>query len=117
MARRLRIVESPVSPYLQWAMHYFRMLAQEGMDFRVLDAAHLTSHESVRPLPEAVILGEHVLYEILYDPAGTPYGARRVDDPSVIAACRRDVAELYTRGEPLAAYFEREIAPLAPPVR
>jgi hypothetical protein len=47
---------------------------------------------------------------------GTAYGARRIDDPQVIAEAGREVAELYTAAEPLLDYFVREIAPLPAPV-
>jgi hypothetical protein len=62
-----------------------------------------------------VILGDRVLFEMLYDGAGTAYGARRIDDPQVIAEAGREVGDLYAAAEPLLGYFAREIAPLLPP--
>ncbi|WP_433177403.1 DUF6879 family protein [Actinoallomurus sp. CA-150999] len=114
-SRRLRVVERPVTPYLQWEMQYFRLLAEAGEDLRVIDASRVQHLEADRPLPEIVILGDRVLFEVLYDADGTAYGARRLDDPEVIAVAGREVADLYATAEPLLDYFAREIAPLPPP--
>ena len=55
-----------------------------------------------------------ILYEVLYDRTGLHSGARRVEDPNVINECRAEIADLYQRSEPIASYFDREIAPLPP---
>jgi hypothetical protein len=114
-SRRLRVVEHPVTPYLQWEMQYFRLLAEAGEDLRVIDASTVRHLETDRPLPEIVILGDRVLFEVLYDTQGKAYGARRIDDPEVIAEAGREVADLYTAAEPVLNYFHRAIAPLPPP--
>lgn len=114
-SRRLRVVEYPVTPYLQWEMQYFRLLAEEGEDLRVIDESEVRHLEADRLLPEVVILGDRVLFEVLYDADGTAYGARRIDDPKAIKEAGREVADLYARAEPLLDYFAREIAPLPPP--
>ncbi|MGH3377875.1 MAG: DUF6879 family protein [Actinoallomurus sp.] len=115
-SRRLRVVEHPVTPYLQWEMQYFRLLAEAGEDLRVIDASGVRHLEADRLLPEVVILGDRALFEVLYDAEGTAYGARRVDDPQVIAEAGREVADLYAAAEPLLDYFLRVIAPLPAPV-
>ncbi|MGI5223758.1 DUF6879 family protein [Actinoallomurus sp. CA-142502] len=114
-SRRLRVVEHPVTPYLQWEMQYFRLLAEAGEDLRVIDASSVRYLEADRLLPEIVILGDRVLFEVLYDVEGTAYGARRIDDPQVITEAGREVADLYAAAEPLLDYFAREIAPLPAP--
>jgi uncharacterized protein DUF6879 len=114
-SRRLRVVEHPVTPYLQWEMQYFRLLAEAGEDLRVIDASSVQYLEADRLLPEIVILGDRVLFEVLYDGEGTAYGARRIDDPQVITEAGREVADLYAAAEPLLDYFAREIAPLPAP--
>jgi hypothetical protein len=97
-------------------MHVLSLWAELGaQSIRVLDASRVGRLETDRPLPEVIILGEAVLYEVLYDASGTHRGGRRIDDPDVIDACRREVADLYEQGEELLTYFEREIAPLPPP--
>ncbi|GAA4615132.1 hypothetical protein GCM10023195_66480 [Actinoallomurus liliacearum] len=114
-SRRLRVVEHPVTPYLQWEMQYFQLLAEAGEDIRVLDAHKVRHLEADHLLPEIVILGDRVLFEVLYDPHGTAYGARRIDDSDVIRAAASEVADLYAAAEPLLDYFAREIATLPPP--
>jgi uncharacterized protein DUF6879 len=115
-SRRLRIVEKPVTPYLHWEMQYFRLLAKAGEDLRVLPAEAVRAWEGTGPLPEVVVLGHQVLFEVLYDADGTVIGARRIDEPEVIQACIAELAALYAGAEPLLDYFDREIAPLPPPM-
>ncbi|PSK95978.1 hypothetical protein CLV63_113141 [Murinocardiopsis flavida] len=113
--RRIRVVEKPVSPYLQWEMQFLRLLAEAGQTLRVLrvpDVVHLERH---RPLPEIVILGDRVLYMVRYDTTGTACGAWRIDAPDVITECIAELADLFATGEPLLDFFHREIAPLPPP--
>ncbi|RAY12416.1 hypothetical protein DPM19_25040 [Actinomadura craniellae] len=115
-SHRLRVVERPVTPYVQWELHALRPRAEAGaQDVRVLDAAEIRHLETGRTLPELVFLGTEVMYEVLYDGTGTHSGGRRHDDPGVIAACHRELAELHAKGEDLRTYFDREIAPLPAP--
>lgn len=117
--RRLRVVEHPVSRYLQWEMHYFRVLAEEGgegYELRVVDASLLKDLERDRPVPEVVVLGEVVAYEIRYDERWAPCGARRITDPEAVRSTRDQIAALWKQGEPLMDFFDREIAPLPVPV-
>jgi hypothetical protein len=110
----VRIVEHPVTPYLQWEMHALRLRAGAGEQIRVVPAEAVGHLEAGQPLPELVVLGGQVLYEVQYDET-TLSGARRIDDPGVIAACRQELSELFDKGEDVLAYFDREIAPLPPP--
>lgn len=52
----------------------------------------------------------------MHDAAWAACGARRIDDPVVIGKATAEMAELWRSAEPLPAYFEREVAPLPPPV-
>ncbi|GIH98526.1 DUF6879 family protein [Planobispora takensis] len=113
--RRLRIVEQPVTPYLQWEMQILRIRAEEGERIRTLPAKAVAHLETVVELPEVVLLGSLTMYEVLYDATGTLSGARRIDDPVLLSDCRAELAQLYDQGEDLLGYFEREIAPLSPP--
>lgn len=113
--RRLRIVERPVTPYLQWEMHFFKILVEEGYALRVLDSERVRHLERERQLPELLVHGDKVLYQVRYDELWTPCGARRIDDPTVVGPVYEEIADLWTQAEPLLAYFEREIAPLPPP--
>jgi hypothetical protein len=113
--RRARVVEHPVTPYLQWELHALRMLAEEGFELRVLRAAQLSALEARTQLPEVVILGERVLYEVQYRADWTPCGARRIQAADVIHMAASEIAHLYNMGEPLLSFFEREVAPLQAP--
>lgn len=65
--RRLRIVESPVTPYLQWEMQSFRVLHECGLPIRVLDGHQVKHLEREHPLPELVVVGHQALFEVRYD--------------------------------------------------
>ncbi|MFE9664478.1 DUF6879 family protein [Streptomyces sp. NPDC005955] len=113
--RRLRIVEFPVTPYLQWEMHSFRLRSQLGEEIRVLDAREITEWERDVPFPEVVVLGNAVMYAVIYDEELKGAGARRFTDSEEIATTLAEFASLYRAGEEFSEFFEREIAPLGPP--
>ncbi|MFC1420636.1 DUF6879 family protein [Streptacidiphilus cavernicola] len=112
---RVRVVERPVTPYLQWELHVLRAKDQCGEDVRVVPAADVAGLEQQGPLPELVVLGADAVYEVLYTGDGLPDGARRFTDPTLVAGVRALIQRLHASGEPLADYFAREIAVLAPP--
>lgn len=112
--RRIRIVEAPVSPYVQWEFQVLRVRAECGELCRVLDAERVAQFEIDAPLPELVSLCGRTLYHTLYAD-GVPAGAMRFTDPGLIGRYERFAADLYASGEDLDAYFERELAPLTPP--
>ncbi|MFI7616650.1 DUF6879 family protein [Nonomuraea terrae] len=113
--RRIRVVEQPVTPYLQWEMHVLALRRTTAEQVRVLDAAEVLDLEGSRRLPELVVLGTTVMYEVTYDSGGAHSGARRIDDPEVIDACCGELDKLFAVGEDLRAYYEREIVPLPAP--
>lgn len=112
---RLRVVEHPVSAYVQWEMYSLKIIDEAGMPVRVLATDAVRDLEHAHPLPEVVIVGSRVLYEVCYDDTWAACGARRIDDPAVIGQASAEMAELWREAEPLPTYFEREIAPLPPP--
>ena len=113
--RRLRIVEFPVTPYLQWEMHSFRLQSELGEEIRVLDAREITGLERDGPLPEVVVLGNSVMYAVIYDEELKGAGARRFTDPEQIERTITEFESLYRKGEEFTEFFEREIAPLGQP--
>ncbi|WP_433151029.1 DUF6879 family protein [Actinomadura nitritigenes] len=113
--RRVRVVEYPVRPYLQWELYALRMLAEEGFEVSVLQAGELSSLETRGQLPEVVVIGKRVLYEVRYLPDWTPCGARRITKPHIIRTAAAEIADLHDKGEPLLDFFEREVAPLPAP--
>ncbi|PJE98236.1 hypothetical protein CUT44_08175 [Streptomyces carminius] len=112
---RVRVVEEPLTPYVQWELHSLRMQAEYGKRIRVVDAVVLREAESGGPLPEVVVLGGRVLYEVVYSGSGALEGAVRFTDPALIGGWARFVQEAYASGEDVASYFDRRVAGLPPP--
>ncbi|GLZ39021.1 DUF6879 family protein [Actinokineospora sp. NBRC 105648] len=115
--RRVRVVEPPLNAYLQWELHLLLLRDEYGARTRVLDAEHVRPLESDGVLPELVVLGDEVVYELLYDQDGLQEGGIRFTRPELVARARELVAGLYARAEDITAYFQREVAVLEPPVR
>ncbi|MET9308846.1 DUF6879 family protein [Streptomyces althioticus] len=113
--RRLRVVEFPVTPYVQWELHVLRVRVDVGDAIKVIDARDISSIEQSHLAPEVVILGDVVMYEVVYDEDGSAAGANRYTDSSLIRETNAGFDALYERGEGFYDFFDREIVPLAPP--
>ncbi|MFF3286156.1 DUF6879 family protein [Streptomyces sp. NPDC003023] len=113
--RRLRVVEFPITPYVQWELFVLRLRVDLGDDIRIVDAREIADHERQRPVPEVVVLGDVAMYEVVYDD-GNAAGARRFTDAALIRETLTDFAALYDQAEPFHDFFDRKIAPLPPPV-
>ncbi|MEZ0072675.1 DUF6879 family protein [Planotetraspora sp. GP83] len=113
--RRLRIVDTPLTPYMQWEIVLLAARTRAGERARALHAPAVRHLERAAPLPELLILGPDLMYEILYDQIGAHIGGRRITDPRVIEPCVRVLADLYARAEGMIGYYERDVAPLPPP--
>ncbi len=111
----VRVVEEPLTPYLQWELHVLRVREQCGSRVRVIRPRQVKALEAGGPLPEMHTLGTDVMYQVLYDDHGVFTAARRYTDRELIARCQRVLVDLHACGEPLADYFAREVAHLAPP--
>jgi hypothetical protein len=112
---RVRIVEEPLTPYLQWELHALRIQAEVGERIRVLPAEEIRFVEQSALLPEVVVLGGEVLYEVCYTEAGVLDGGVLFTDAGLIAQWERFIAELYDKGEEMLAYAERYLDHLPPP--
>ena len=112
---RVRVVEEPLTPYLQWELTSLRQRAHHGQKIRVLPAEAVAVPETGGLLPELTILGERTLYRVLYTDAGVPEGAVRYTDPGIVSAWVAYVKGLYAAGEDLLTYFDRAVAHLPPP--
>ncbi|GAA3739237.1 DUF6879 family protein [Salinactinospora qingdaonensis] len=108
--RRLRVVEHPPTPYLQWESHSHRIFVECGHQIRALDAATVAPLETRAVLPELMVYGDRALYQVRYDGAWTPVGAKRVDDPELVSQTAEAIAGLWQESEPFLDYFHREIA-------
>lgn len=113
---RVRVVEFPIDPYLQWEMHRFVIRAECGENIRVVGPEAVVSYETRGLAPELIFMGDLAMYEVLYDETGVLAGGRKFTDPELIAGCRAEVRALYEQGEDFQAFFDREIAPLPPPM-
>jgi hypothetical protein len=115
LERRLRVVDFPVTPYVQWEMFVLRLRVELGDNIKVLDARKISDIERQRPVPEVVILGDVVMYEVQYDDDGNAAGANRFADRALIRETLSGFDALYERGEDFHSFFDREILSLAPP--
>ncbi|KAB8192199.1 hypothetical protein FH608_026240 [Nonomuraea phyllanthi] len=111
--RRVRVVEFPISAYLQWELHVLATRARVGSPCRVVRAERVAALD---PLPELVIFSPSLMYEVLYDTYGGCVGGRRITDRAVVEPCLRTVRYLFEAGEDVLGFHEREIVPLPPPL-
>ncbi|SDG91072.1 hypothetical protein SAMN05421505_10987 [Sinosporangium album] len=112
---RLRVVEPPLTPYLQWELHLLNVRAEHGERIRVVSPDLVRRHESEDSLVEVVVLGASTMYRIVYTDDGLGDGAVRFTDSSAVMRCRESIKALFDQGEDLRSYFAREVAHLPPP--
>ncbi len=112
---RLRIVETPISPYLQWELHGFRQQVAAGELIRVVGPEVVAPFEGDGLVPELLNIGPDTLYEVVYDDDGLAVGAVRYSDADCVAAFTAFMERLYARGEDFTPFFNREVATLPPP--
>ncbi|MEV5410862.1 DUF6879 family protein [Thermopolyspora sp. NPDC052614] len=113
--RRVRIVEKPISPYLQWELHLLALRHEFGGLTRVVDVAEVAPYEKRGPLPEIYTLGTAVMYEAVYDEDGVLAAANRFTDKALIIECQQFIERLYESGEPLDEFMARCVVHLDPP--
>lgn len=113
---RIRVVEEPLTPYVQWELHWLRLSAECGHSIRVLPAPAVAAMEGDALLPELNVLDGRVLYRVLYTDAGRPDGAIRFTDPSTVTNWTVNLRDLYAAAEDIQAYFDRAVADLPPPL-
>jgi uncharacterized protein DUF6879 len=114
---RVRIVETPLTPYLQWELNGLVVRAECGEQIRVVGPDQVASLETEGPLPEILTVGQDTVYEIVYSDDGVLDGAIRYVDLAVALRCKKVCEGLYRRGEDMARFFRREVASLPPPVQ
>ncbi|MET8982527.1 DUF6879 family protein [Streptomyces sp. NPDC004539] len=114
-ARRVRVVEEPLSAYMQWELHALRVRDECGGPVHVIGADRVARFETEDPLPEIYTLGSQVAYRAVYDDEGVLESARKFTDPELVLRCQEFIENLYDTGEPLAGWFAGHVAPLPPP--
>jgi hypothetical protein len=112
---RVRVVERPLTAYLQWELHSLRIRAECGERIRVVPAENLAEAEESGPLPELVILGGRTMYQVLYAETGIPIGALRYTGSELVDRWESYLKDAYETGEDVRTYFDREVAHLPPP--
>lgn len=105
--RRVRIVELPLTDYLWWELHVLRIRAELGERIRVLPPEAVASIEAHAPVPEVIVLGDEIVYEVRYDEEGIVSGAKLITDPSVAGSCRSELAMFWQRAEDLHGFIDR----------
>jgi hypothetical protein len=113
---RVRVVEYPIDPYLQWEMHRFKVRVDCGENIRIISRDAVVKFEKDGIVPELIFMGSLAMYEVLYDQTGVLAGGRKFTDPDLIASCRAETRALYAGGEDFRTFFDREIASLPPVV-
>ncbi|RXS68348.1 hypothetical protein EST92_26795 [Streptomyces sp. TM32] len=112
---RVRVVEEPLTPYLHWELHALRLQAECGKKIRVVGPAQVAAFEAGGPLPEVVVVGDQVLYQVLYTEAGSLDGAIRFLEPGLVRRWGDFIRTLYETGEDVLPFFARSVAHLPPP--
>ncbi|MDP9792539.1 hypothetical protein J2S43_001051 [Catenuloplanes nepalensis] len=112
---RVRVIETPLAPYLQWELHLLRLMGTISDRIRVIDVSLVRTHESHGALPELVCLGPDLTFEVRYNENGAVDGAIRHTGTDLTSTCRRLIQTLYEAGEDVVTYVDREVAPLPPP--
>ncbi|MFD6334882.1 DUF6879 family protein [Streptomyces niveus] len=112
---RVRVVEEPLTPYVQWELHSLLQRDRYGVPVRVVSADSVAAVERSGLLPELVVLGGRTLYNVRYSDTGHSLGAIRYTEPDVVAEWQYYIKSLYKAGEAITSYFERVVAPLPAP--
>ncbi|MFI6980246.1 DUF6879 family protein [Embleya sp. NPDC050154] len=112
---RVRVVEEPIAPYLQWELNLLRVRAEVGENIRIIGPEKIADRERIAALPELITLGSHTLYKIVYTDEGVLDGGIRITDPESVAKVTELAEELYRGGEEIDSFFERRVAHLPPP--
>jgi hypothetical protein len=107
--RRVRVVQEPISPYLIWELNVLLIRYQCGARVRVVNVDQVRPFEENGTLPEIFILGRSTIYQVLYGEDGVAEGAIRTDDQAAIKQWTDLAKQLYSVGQEMDIYFQRNI--------
>ncbi|MFF5265488.1 DUF6879 family protein [Actinomadura viridis] len=111
---RIRIVQLPLTPYLQWELNALKIRDETGGPIRVLKVEEIRGIEEHGSLPEIYTMDDRVLYEAIYDENGVLENARRFTGTDLVRQCRDFIIDLWQGGEPISDFFHREVTRLPP---
>ena len=110
---RVRIINTPLTPYLQWELHYLNLRHQTGGPIHIYPAHLLDPLEHYGPvLPDLNICAPQAMYIPGYDHNGVLEHATKYPWSGAIT---RFVEDLYQLGQPIDEFFNTHIAHLPPP--
>ncbi|MGH3622581.1 MAG: DUF6879 family protein [Sciscionella sp.] len=112
---RVRVADKPITPYLQWEFHCFQGRQRAGEKIHVIGSNQITQFENSGVFPEIITLGTDVMYEIWYNDMGVQKGGIRFVNRDLVSQYQKVIQDLYSAGEELESFFEREIAVLEAP--
>ncbi|MER7845128.1 DUF6879 family protein [Kitasatospora sp. NPDC096077] len=104
---RVRVVEFPLSPYLEWELQSLRVRAECGELIRVVGPELIAPYELDGPLPELITLGSDTVYDITYDAAGLADGATRYLDSATRDRVAEFISRLYDQSEDIKSFMAR----------
>lgn len=115
-ARRIRIIEEPLTPYTQWELELLQRRRQITGGIRTITAAHpaIQTVETKYQLPDLNIM-DHVMYRVVYDEHGVLDHAYKYTDPDIIKVWRQITMILYGHGTDITDYYREHVAHLPPP--
>jgi len=105
---RIRVVDLPLTPYMRWELPLLRLRDELGGHCHVLTPDRHALLGERRP-PEVCVLGDDVVYRLLYTAGGLQLGGVRYTDPALATALRRYLQTLYHSAEPIWAFAAREL--------
>ncbi|WP_380568854.1 DUF6879 family protein [Streptacidiphilus jeojiensis] len=112
---RVRVVEEPITPYVQWELHVLQAKDQCGEDVAVVTGDQIRAFEESGLQPDLVVLGSDAAYDVHYTRDGTPAGATLFTAPAAVEGARAFIRQLHQSGEKLETYFPRRVAGLDAP--
>jgi hypothetical protein len=116
--RRIRIVEEPLTPYLQWELHLLQLRDQvTGGTIRVLPAMFVAADEHAygSRLPEVSIMDDAAMYLHKFDAHGVQDHNLRYTDAETVQTWLDYTERLWNSGWPLADYFDSYVRCLPAP--
>jgi hypothetical protein len=90
---RIRVVEKPLSAYLQWELSLLKIRDETGGPIRVISRSEVAEFETDGPLPEIYAFGDQVMYQAVYDYSGVLECALKYTDLGLVARSRDSSAD------------------------